>query len=357
MDLNEEKDLAGEAGADADESVSTRDIIDRAVNAQLEKDDEAPKSGAEIDEQKAKRFAQAEREEAARKAREGAQASQAGAGAQGDQAPVLKAPVGWSQAARAAFDKLPTEVRDAVAKREYEVNEGFKALQEYKGLENYKGYIDLARQRDPNVSFASVMKNAVEWEASLQSNPEHTVRHIIGLAAQMRGVTPQQFIQRALGAPQAGQRPPGQPQPQPQPGLTPAHAQEIARREFAQLNAERESLSTVEKFMADPANPHAQGLGEAMAVLIEKGLATDLQGAYEMACWNNPEIRAQLINQQRASGPASDAKAQQIAKAKAAAKATLGAPRSGTPPPPKASSSKSVRDAIDAAVAAQIGDL
>ena len=37
-----------------------------------------------------------------------------------------KAPVGWAKEAKAKWDSLPTEVRDAVAKREKEVSDGFK---------------------------------------------------------------------------------------------------------------------------------------------------------------------------------------------------------------------------------------
>jgi hypothetical protein len=342
---------------DAPAAEDTRSIIDRAVDAQLEKagEGDAPTTGAEIDEQKAKRFSQAEREDAARKAREASRTPSADKGRQAPsvdgqpQAPALRAPVGWSPAARAAFDKLPPEVRDAVAKREQEVNEGFRTLQDYKGLDAYKGYIDMARQRDPNVSFGSVFKNAVEWEASLQNNPENTVRHLIGLAAQLRGMHPQQFVQRLLGGQQQAQ--------QPQPGLTFQQAQEIARQEYAQQSAQRDSLYAVEKFMTDPANVHGESVAETMASLIERGLAHDLQGAYDMACWTNPEIRAQLVNQRRAPGLASDAKAQQIARSKAAAKATVGAPRQGSPPTSRRDTPTTVRGAIDAAVAAQLGEL
>jgi hypothetical protein len=48
-----------------------------------------------------------------------------------------RVPPGWSTEAKAQFASLPGEVQAAITKREQEVDNGFRVLQDYKGLEEF----------------------------------------------------------------------------------------------------------------------------------------------------------------------------------------------------------------------------
>jgi hypothetical protein len=66
-------------------------------------------------------------------------------------------------------------------------------------------------------------------------------------------------------------------------------------------NAERTAQTTAEinTFFSNTENyPYAENVADQMAALIKSGVAPDLHGAYEQACWNNPEIRDLLIKKQ-----------------------------------------------------------
>ena len=238
----------------------------------------------------------------------------------------LRPPPGWSAAARAQFGVLPTEVKEAVAKREADVATGMQVLQHYKGLETYTPAIEAS-----GISHAEFTKRAVEWEQSLRTNPIGTLLHvarlgnvdIVRLAQQIQqqsGQQPQQQrspVQQAVT--QAFQQA-NQQAPQPQQDF-----RAIIRQEFA----EREAHGAVDDFLSDPKNIHAEAVADDMALLITNGRAEDLQQAYDMACNMHPEIRALLIRQAGAnpgSVSETDRARRTASEARAAAKATIGAP-------------------------------
>jgi hypothetical protein len=89
-----------------------------------------------------------------------------------------------------------------------------------------------------------------------------------------------------------------------------------------------------------------------MGRLINSGQAETLDDAYDQACWANKEIRELLIKQQ-APAPSANA-VDAVQRAKAAAKATGGAPAAGFKPN-AGTEGGSIRDTIRAAVNSQRG--
>jgi hypothetical protein len=260
----------------------------------------------------------------------------------------LKPPPGWSAAARIQFEKLPPEVREAVAKRESEVAAGFQAkeavIQKYKGLETYTPMIE-----GSGLSHAEFTKRAVEWEQSLKTNPVGTLLHVAKLGNVDIIRLAQQIVQ-SRGGPQAQGQPQQQaaPQPQqPQPDIASIVEAKLAERERAV--AERQAHGTVDQFLADPKNIHAEAVAEDMAFYISTKRADTLEQAYEMACYAHPEIRALLIRQAGANpGAVSETERarRRASEAKAAAKTTIGAP-SGLPPNVKKDAHPAtIRDAV-----------
>jgi hypothetical protein len=80
-------------------------------------------------------------------------------------------------------------------------------------------------------------------------------------------------------------------------------------------NEQAKIENEISTFFADTkAHPYAENVADQMATLLKTGVTKDLQEAYDAACWNNPEIRGLLINQQFTAKTAD-----QAAKAKAVA--------------------------------------
>lgn len=270
------------------------------------------------------RFSKKAEEEAAKPETE-----QAAAPVQAAATEAPKPPPGWSPAAKVAFDALPAEVKESVAKREVEINAGFAKLSEYKGLEPLA---ELAKQNGTNL--VQAVNEYRDFEVKLQND----FIGGIGFVCQRFGVNPlslaQAILSRSGGAAQAQ---PGYQQPPQQPDISPVLQRlqrlegEIQQRQ--QIEAQRqqtEAQSEIQKFSS--ANRFFENVRPAVANLIRSGQATTLQDAYDQACWMNPEVRAVLIKEQSAgtNGQASAAqRAAVAAQARSASKSIKGAPTPG----------------------------
>jgi len=224
-------------------------------------------------------------------------------------------PPGWSPTAKSEFATLPQTVREAIAQREVEINQGFAKLQDYKGLDPF---IDMAKEAGTNIETA--MNNYVNAEKLLENDPVRGIQYFM----ETYGVTPSMLAgpQQQMQQPQQQQQmQPGQEQQyqQPQVDLSPLTNEINSLRQMVEGNnqervAERTAQTTAEinTFFSDTANnPYAENVADQMAALIKSGVAPDLQSAYEQACWNNPEIRNLLIKKQTdetASTQAAEAK-------------------------------------------------
>lgn len=249
-----------------------------------------------------------------------------------------KVPPGWSPEAKAAFDTLPPQVREAISKREQEIDNGFKVLQHYKGLEEFTPLVQQA-----GTTHADVMRRAVGWEHALKTDPINTVIH----AARVGNVDIIQLAQAMAN----GQIP--QPQVQ-QPQQQPANiesAVELALRK-------RDTENQIQAFFSDPANVHAEAVADDMAALIKTGRATSIKDAYDAACWMRPDIRQQLISQ-TATAPAIDPQIQQRAvaadQARKASKSITGSSAPGPSANAGSGQIPSIRDSLRDGFAAARG--
>lgn len=270
-------------------------------------------------------------------------------------------PPGWSVAAKAAFDELPDAVKQAVAKREQEIDRGFAKLKEYKGLEPYA---DMARKS--NIPLSDLMKGYYNAEMMLQQKP---VEALLWLCDKY-GVDPRRL---------AGN---GQPQAQPQQGqqsngIDPALApivqpllQEInnLKQQLGRVDQIEQSIyqdkfatvsSQVERFFADPKNKFAENVADQMVLLINQanasGQQVDLGQIYETACYMNPEVRQALINEKlQAEQKAKAEKARQAANQARAAGASISGGSSVSQPTAEPDS-ENLRSLLERNMAAQMG--
>ncbi|RXT18763.1 hypothetical protein B5P46_28135 [Rhizobium leguminosarum] len=245
-----------------------------------------------------------------------------------------RVPPGWSAEAKAQFGTLPPEVQAAVAKREQEVDNGFRVLQDYKGLEEFTPIV-----RQAGTTHADVMRKAIDWEQSLIRDPVNTVIHV----ARMAGVNLQALV--AGQQDQILQRRPqqAQQQPTPQPVNVEATVEQVLRK--------RDTETQVNAFISDPANVHAEAVLDDMVALISAGRASSLKDAYDAACWMRPDIRQQLISQ--TAQPAPDPNAQRAAAADQARKASRSISGSSAPGPTRGAAADqptSIRDSLRSAM-------
>lgn len=252
-----------------------------------------------------------------------------------------RVPPGWSAEAKAQFGTLPPEVQAAVAKREHEVDNGFRVLQDYKGLEEFTPLV-----RQAGTTHADVMRKAIDWEQSLIRDPINTVIHV----ARMAGVNLQALV--AGQQDQILQRRPqqAQQQPTPQPVNVEATVEQVLRK--------RDTETQVNAFISDPANVHAEAVLDDMVALISAGRASNLKEAYDAACWMRPDIRQQLISQ--TAQPAPDPNAQRAAAADQARKASRSISGSSAPGPTRGAAADqptSIRDSLRTAMHAARGQV
>ena len=346
--------LATDGGDSEVESTDLRSVIQGALDKQREPADEAPVEAAAPEPEKVRedgrddkgRFAPKEPKEAVESNKPGLGDTQEELSVAEDTQPSpateFKPPIGWSVAAKAAWAELPEGVREAVAKREQEVSQGFAR---YSGL---KQYAEMAEQN--GTTLATAVQDYAKVEDSLRKD---FLGGLDALAARF-GYKPTdvaQYYAARHGVPATGQIGQAYQQPAFDPDDIISKAEQRALARFEETQTRRESASEIERFAADPAHAYFENVREDMAILLQNGKANDLAAAYEMACWANPETRAILLKSQTNSTPSPAAAVQ---KAKAAAKAVGGAPSPGfNPGKPVDTSKMSIADTVRAAIAAQ----
>lgn len=251
-------------------------------------------------------------------------------------------PPGWSPASKVAFDHLPDSVKADIAKREKEVNQGFAKLAEYKPVDKY---LDMAKRG------GTTLDKALENYTGMEQLLRRDVFAGFEAIAKNTGVNLRSFavayLQRSGGL-QNGQAPndPAARQPAPiDPDAIVRQATAAVRSEYEQRQAKDE----LERFRTDPKNRFFENVRPQMLRLVEAGFAQSFQDAYDQACRLDPEI-SRLLNTPTPPDP----RIQAAAQAKAAAKATTGAPTSGLPDP-TAKPAATTREAIRAAVLSQRG--
>ncbi|QKK32434.1 hypothetical protein FE844_023850 [Rhizobium indicum] len=310
-----------------DRPVSIRDSLKAAIDT-VEGNGPADIAGQPRDGENG-RFLAKGQEQAATAARAG-QAPAANAAQQAPQAQTQmqtreqpasigsRVPPGWSAEAKAQFASLPGEVQAAITKREQEVDNGFRVLQDYKGLEEFTPLI-----RQAGMTHADVMRRAIDWEKALIHDPVNTVVHVarmagVNLHALVNGQM-EQVLQRS--SQQAG---PQQGGPQSRHVNVEATVEHVLRK--------RDTETQVDAFLSDPANAHADDVLDDMIALINAGRASSLQDAYDAACWMRPDIRRQLISQ-TAQAPVHQQQAQRAAAADQARRASRSISGSSAPGP------------------------
>lgn len=243
------------------------------------------------------------------------------------------APVSWTAAEKAEFAKASPVVQAAVARREAEMNRGGQQWSEEK--RRYEAVLAPVAQafKVRNLSVEDGLNRLLSAQDYLDRDPAGAIAWL----AQSYGVD----LANLASNP---------PAPQPQPQLDPvvSHLTQHVSTLEQQLQSflQSQTLGVVEKVAQS--KPHWAAVENDLLRIIplvrdaNPGASHEeiLEAAYEQAVWTNPQVRAQMLAEQKAAeekakADAVKAKAQQAAKAAVSVKGSsngASAPRVPTTP-------------------------
>lgn len=201
-------------------------------------------------------------------------------------------PSSWKPKAREQWSALPLEVREEITRREEDAMNGSRKLQEqFAPLRELQQHMTpLVRElQSIGVNPQQHLDTVMTTERVLRTADLPTKFEALLGIADTYGIPLRQIINKSVGqevlqAPQRAQVPDEIRQ----------ELQEIRnwreQQEQGYVNNEVASFGSNQEFFND--------VRFHMADLIERGIATDLQSAYDQAVWMNPEIRSILIDRQ-----------------------------------------------------------
>ena len=127
-------------------------------------------------------------------------------------------------------------------------------------------------------------------------------------------------------------------------GYLQTQAQQQQDAAVADTQQQITNFASVTKDDGSLAHPHFDAVRTTMGGLIQSGVAQDMDAAYEMAVYANPELRGSLIDQQAEKVTAKQKQAENVRKAKRAQQANVKG--SGAPAKEALPGGSSVRDAL-----------
>lgn len=210
---------------------------------------------------------------------------------------IPDAPRSWTAAEKAKWNEATPEVRQAILRREQEVEQGFTKLDEDRNFgkslkEIISPYMPIiqAEGGTPQAAVQSLLNTAY----ILRTAPLAQKTALFHQLAQQYGVD----LKNSTAAVH-----PDQTVQQLQTQIATLQ-QEIQKQPqvFAQQQESRAVKDQIDAFAADPKNVHYEKLKPVMASLLTSGQAKDLQDAYDKASWADPDTRSSiLVEQHKAS--------------------------------------------------------
>jgi len=230
--------------------------------------------------------------------------------ATGDKEPVQqegwnadKAPQSWTPKARERWSAIPADIRQEIVRREEASVAGVRQLQEqfapYRQFaDNLAPFINEAMQN--RVDPAGYINNVLSAERGLRMGTDEQRFEALVRIADAYNIPLRKALNELAGsevippAPQQMQLPP-----------------EI-QRELMEARQFRQQYESQQQQQGEEMSPELKEFSSKseffedvrldMADLIEQGLATDLQDAYDQACWRNKGVRELLLERRDKQG-------------------------------------------------------
>ncbi len=258
--------------------------------------------------------------------------------AAGNQPEVGKAPVSWKPAAKAAWDKLPVDVRQDVLRREQEINKYISQNDHHRKFT--EGFGQIVRpymhliQAQGSTPLQAVRNMMVTAAGLAQGNEEQKARIVAEIIGNYR--VDVEVLDKVLsgggGAP-SGNRGPAAVDPSILQALQPVYGfmNEVQQaREAKRQRQQAEAESLIEQNADKPFfDDLSDDMADIMEIAAKRGQELTLDQAYEKALALNPEI-SKIVSQQKADEEARANGGTRLAKARRVASTLTGAP-SGSP--------------------------
>lgn len=250
-----------------------------------------------------------------------------------------KAPLGWGVTRDALWAKTPAEVRQAISKRELEIQRGMSRAGNIEKVANE--YVDTIKPfeaiiKSMNTTPREAIRNVMTTASALITGPQNVKAAVLVEMIQNYGVD-LPTLDAALSAALAGKPTPGS-APQPVAAMDPRIMQQLQPLFALQERLTQQEGQKQEKMQADAVEainsisnkPHFEDLKEDMADIMEmaakRGQLMNIQQAYDKAAQLHPEV-SKIVSQQRKATDVSAA-ASTLARSRRAASTVSGAPSS-----------------------------
>lgn len=227
---------------------------------------------------------------------------------QGKHLERIPPPAAWKGAAKVDWDRMPRNVREAIAADYAEVEQARNELAPLKELFDVNREFLVSQAG----SVVEAQRQMMQFARMSVDNPVQLADHIL----RARGLDPRAVFS---GQPQA----PGQGQ-QPDPQTLVAQLVEQKLQPILgqfQQQQQQQLQSQIAAFAARPDRPYFNDVRAHMGQLLEAGHAKSMDEAYEMATWASPAIREALLQAQREE--LTKAREAEAAKARQASRASL----------------------------------
>ena len=232
-----------------------------------------------------------------------------------EQDTVIDLPYGWSKDKAELWSKLEPDVQQVIVEREQQRNKDYTQKTQdiselMKTFEPYEDRLNLAGE-----SKASVVQRLLAAQNYLETNPKEAIQWL----AKSYGVE--------LGSQQEVEDDLDDPELREVKNELKSLKEKLSQREQQEVQQSQQSLQAQVKNFQEATDsegnllhPHFDSVRVEMGALINSGRATDLDQAYEMAIWANPEMRQELLKQQQESitKTTKQAKQQKVTQAKKA---------------------------------------
>ena len=352
-------------GGERELSGGRRDRSREMLREEIERnfDSESRRAGGRKDFEPADRPARAAREATTDAKDRGQQTAVGGAGAAAQgagQVDTTSAPKSWRADERAHYDQLPPEIKNAVHRREQEMERGVAELkQRYSEIDAALAPSMEVIRADGHTAGRAISQ-MFNWFNHLSRNPAEAFPQLVATIPGAREALLQQAQRQQQQAGAQAQQTNGGAQ-QFDPGVVQQYVdqrvgtleQQMMDQQQARTNEILENWARGKKYyervrvmMSQLLQPNQYG----QSVIPLKNGSVDLDGAYTYACRLLPDVFAEVQAEER--GAERKAQREQAEKARRSSGSLVpGAPGSGSSTSPKKrSGAKSVRDSINEAM-------
>lgn len=299
-------EAAGEGGAGEGAAAGSGDVPNVGAPGELVRDEHGRFTRREVQTQGTPQTDSASASGGSAPAATGTSGAQPAAASPAPAASTLLAPQGWTPGAKAKWAALPEDIRAEITRREADMHRTITRQDQ---------------ERDMGRQFAEVAQAHQDIIGRSGVTPARFFGDVMGAMRTLQGGDPAQkagLIRDLIMRNQVDARlifpnpnaPAPQPGAQPGPAVIPQPVMQMAnewnqfkteRAREAQEREQRQQQEILDEIVAFRSKPEARffdAVNDQMVALLQGGIATSVEEAYNQAIWTRPDIRAVLAQEE-----------------------------------------------------------